>query len=154
MRDPRTRVSWIVLALALVFGAAATPLHGAAAWQGLQIETGVSLDLQRAQSQVVLDLPASAFSFDPVAVSVDDNPKKSTKAVAMKFKVTNNSDKDYFVYATATLVDAEGKTLASQDAKEKVDDEDDAHFKIKFKLSYAEIERVKTCKLRFAFEKE
>jgi hypothetical protein len=154
MRNAGAPAHWAVIAIATVLGAVATPLLGAAAWQGLQLDSTMPIDTQQARSEVALDLSASAFTFDPVVVTIEDKAKKAKKIVGIKLKLRNNSDKDYFVYATATLVDAEGKTIASKSEKEKADDEDSAHLGFKFELPYADIARLKSCKLHFAFEKE
>ncbi len=154
MENPRARRFVSPLAAAVLVGTAALVLLGAAAWQGMQIETTVALDLTKERSQVVLDIPPSAFAFDPVALSVDDKPKKSRKVVEMRFRSKNNSDRDYFVYATALLTDAEDKPVATRSTKKKLDDHDAARFGVKFDLPYADAARVKSCKLKFAFEKE
>lgn len=154
MRSLGIQVFWAAFALAVLCGVMVAPSLGAAAWQGLQIETSISIDTKQARSEVVLDLAPSAFAFDPVVVTISDKPKKATKTIGLQIKLKNNSDKDYYVYATATLLDADGKAIASDSGKAKADDHDSARVGLKFKLPYADIERMKTCALRFAFEKE
>ncbi len=154
MENPRPRASWAPLALAVLVGATATLMLGAAAWQGLKIETSVPLDLTKARSEIVLDIPPSAFAFEPVIVSVTDKPKKARKVVEMRFRSKNGSDRDYYVYATALLVDAEDKPVATQSTRKKLDDNKSGRYEVKFELPYPALDRVKTCKLKFAFEKE
>jgi hypothetical protein len=154
MRDRSIRVPWAALAVAILAGSVATPLMGAAAWQGLQLETGVPVDVKQARAEVTLDIAPSAFTFDPVVVTVEDNAKKAKKTIGLEIGLRNNSDRDYYAYLTATLVDADGKSIVAKSEKEKADDDDHATVHLKFKLTYAEAERVKSCKLSIAFEKE
>lgn len=154
MRNARIRVPWAALAAVIIAGTVATLVLGAAAWQGLQIEASVPIDTGQPRSEVPLDIAASAFAFDPVVVTIDDKPKKSTKVVEIRIRLQNSSEKDYFVYATAILLDAQGQVIASRSEDEKADDHDHADLAFGFRLPYADAERAKTCKFRIAFEKE
>jgi hypothetical protein len=143
-----------VLVAVILAGSVATPLLAKAVWQGLKIETEFPIDVKQAKAEAVLDVEPSAFTFDPVVVTVDDKPEKATKTIGLKIGIRNSSDRDYYAYLTATLVDADGKPIASESEKEKADDDDHATVHLKLKLKYAEAERVKHCKLSIAFEKE
>ncbi len=154
MRTLRGRLLWTALALVVLIGAMAAPSLGKALWQGLKIETTITIDVKQAKSAVPLDLEPSAFAFEPVAVKVTDDPKKATKVITLQIKLKNNSDKDYYVYGNAVLLDADGKPIATDSDKDKADDHDSARMHMRFKLTYAEVERIKSCKLGFAFEKE
>ena len=154
MSNARVRVPWITVAAAVVAVSIATPLLGAAAWQGLQLESSIPIDTGQPKAEVALDVEASAFAFDPVVVTIDDRPKKSTKIVEIRIRLQNNSEKDYYAYATAILLDAQGQVIASRSDDEKADDHDHAVLTFGFRLPYADAERAKTCKFRFAFEKE
>ncbi len=150
----RTRSPRSALAIAVLVCAVATPLMGAAAWQGLQLESSFPIDTQQARADVTLDVAASAFVFDPVVLTIEDKPKKAKKVIELRIRLKNNSDRDYYVYATANLFDADGKPIASRSDKAKADDYDRARLAIRFQLPYSDAERVKRCDLRFAFEKE
>ncbi len=144
---------WTALALVVLIGAMA-PSLGKALWQGLKIETAITIDFKQAKSEVPLDLEPSAFAFEPVGVKVNDDPKDGVKVITLQIKLKNNSDKDYYVYGTAALLDADGKPIATDNDKDKADDHDSARMHMRFKLKYADVERIKSCKLGFAFEKE
>jgi hypothetical protein len=154
MSNSRIRVPWTAIVAAIIVGTLATPALGAAAWQGQQLDTTIPIDTAQAKAEIPLDIAASAIAFKPAAVTVEDNPKKSTKTVQIKLKFRNESDKDYYMYATANLLDADGKAIATQSTKEKADDDDNGSVSFKFKLKYADAERVKKCGLRFGLEKE
>lgn len=153
MQNRRVRVPRLVLAATMCLGIAATASFGAA-WEGLQLESTMPIDTTQPRSEVALDISASAFMFHPVVVTIVDKPKKAKKVVKLEINVKNNSDDDYFIYATAILLDAEGKTIATKGKKDKMEEDDPEDLHIKFKLSYAEIERVESCTLKFAFEED
>ena len=154
MSKCRIRAPWAALAAAVLAFALATPLLGAAPWQGKQIESGVPIDVTKARAELVLEVEPTAFTFDPVIVTVDDKPKSAKKVIGIRIRLKNNSDRDYYVYATATLLDADGKPIVSKSKTKKADDYDHAKIGLEFRLPSADAERVKRCKLQFAFEKE
>ncbi len=153
MRNLSVRAPWAALASVVLAGALATPALGAA-FQGAQEEGSFPLDLTLAKAEIPLDIGASAISFRPVSVTVADNPKKSRKTLRLKLGFRNSSDRDYFMYATATLLDADGRSLVIKSKKVKADDDDNASVSFKFKLTYAEAERVKKCGFKYALEKD
>jgi hypothetical protein len=154
MSKLRNRLPWTAIAAAMIVGALATPVLAAAAWQGQQLDASFAIDTAQAKAEIPMDVAASAITFRPASVTIDDNPKKSTKTLHLKLKFRNQSDTDYYLYTTANLLDADGKVIASQSQKAKADDDDNGSVSFKFKLKYADAERVKKCGLRFGLEKE
>jgi hypothetical protein len=154
VRKTRIRVLWVAVAAAFVLGTLATPALAKAAWQGLQLDASIAIDTAQAKAEIPMEIDASAFAFKPVLVTVEDHPKKSAKTLHIKLTLRNQSEKDYYMYATANLLDAEAKIVATKNKKVKADDHDNASVSFEFKLSYADAARVKKCGFRFAFEKE
>ena len=154
MTNLRIRVSWVAVAAAILAGTVATPALGSAAFQGMQIDGSIPIDMTQMKAAVPLEIAASAIAFQPVEVTLEDNPKKSEKTVHLKLKYRNSSDRDYFMYSTANLLDAGGQVIATKSKKTKADDDDNASVSFKFKLPYAAAERVKKVAFKFALEKD
>jgi hypothetical protein len=154
MTNHRNRVPWIAIAAAILAGAVATPVLGSAPFQGMQIEGGIPIDMTQMKAAVPLEIAASAIAFQPVDVTIEDDPKKSEKTVHLKLKYRNSSDRDYFMYSTANLLDATGQVVVTKSKKTKADDDDNASVSFKFKLPYASAERVKKVGFKFALEKD
>ncbi|MBP7145989.1 MAG: hypothetical protein KBD01_00480 [Acidobacteria bacterium] len=150
MRNARIRVPWGVLCTVVVMGLLATVVVMAAPWQGLQTETKIEIDVAKPESAVPLDLEPSAFTFEPVKVTV--HRSKNTAKISLRVKFRNSSDRDYLMYGTANLLDADGKLLATKSKTEEADDDDNQVVTFRFRLPHAEADRVKACGFKFAFE--
>lgn len=145
--------AWSACLMIVAAGTLVTPLIGAA-WDGLQLESELSIDDDQPRSEIVLDLEGSAFRFDPVVVTVNDKPNRSVKVITLKFKMKNLTDDDYFVFATVTLLDGEGNAIVAKSKKDKMEEDDPEDIEIRFKLSYADVERLARAKVSFGFEED
>lgn len=139
--------------LIIVAGACLTPLLGAA-WDGLQLESDVAIDTSQPRSEVVMNLEGSAFRFDPVVVTVNDKPNRATKVVTLRFKMKNLTDDDYFIFATVTLLDADGNAIVAKSKRDKIEEDDPEDIEIRFKLPYADVERLARARATFGFEED
>lgn len=96
-----------------------------------------------------------AFMIQTMRTKIGEPDKKGMQRIRLKFDVRNMTDKDYIIHLTATLLDAEGQTIAMKIIKKKIDDEERENIGLRFmKLSTDQVSKIKDLKIRVVYEKE